>query len=1029
MSKNIFAPSTDLQLSNLSQSRIAEGSKPQRDQAITLELNGSHGARLDVAAVVQDTPFETLVSVADAQPTSSEADRILPSAAAFHDASVDPLHHGLVPLALLGQEGKNGNLAAGVNHSLTPHQNAVVATPTITVPPPGSSATTVFEAGLGSRNGEPPGTHAGQPAFPTTTKSGAISFSSDGVQSVSLGGHLLSNVPQTFADGTTGTLTASYTFNAATGKGTITYTYSLLDNTLGVPSASFAVVVTDRDGETNPPVNLVIKIMDDAPVARADTDTLTPGLSTADGNVLTGAGTTPGIADLQGADGGMTIVGVAKGNGPGGDAPSTVGVPIDGAHGKLTLNADGTYTYVFTGGGGNDVFTYTIRDADGSFAHATLTINLGDAAPSNIVIPPANTPGQTQVFEAGLGPRGVEPAGSHAGDSSFPATTSGTITFTSPDGVSKVELGGHALTNAAQTFVDGTTGSLTASFAYDPATGQGVINYSYTLLDNTLGIPNRSFAVVVTDADGDSSDPANLVIDIVDDKPVAVANTDILVANQVANETGNVLTGAGTTSGTPDVQGADGTVQVVGLAAGDTGVDFIGTGPAFGAIGTFGILTLRGDGSYSYGRIGAGGGTDVFTYTIRDADGSLSHATLTITIEDSVPGSIVIPQPGDAGTVVWEAGLPARLLPAGSHTGDPSFPVTTSGTISFFSAEGVQTMELGGLVLFGFPGEPKTITDPTGSLTASFLYDPATGQGTISYTYTLLDSTQGNPFVNNGNTSVSFAVAVTDQDGDRAVGGNLTIDVMNDSPIALSDPDRVGATQTTPETGNLITGAGTTSGVADVRGADGGLRVVGVAAGNLGGSLDPLTVGAPIVGQSGRGTLTVFADGDYRFNPSGLADLDFSVFTYTIRDSDGSLSQATIRFTRLSGGGNLSVTRSEAVGDDSAGVPLTQGASHFLFNAPSESAAHIVDFRHGTDSIDVLLAGFTGLSGTGAVASTDFVTSDNASTADLGSAHFAYNTSSGELFYDSNGGDGASRILLAVFDNHAALAATDIHKV
>jgi hypothetical protein len=965
MSKNIFVPSTGLQLSNLAQSRIAESSKPQRDQAITLELNGSHGARLDVAAVVQDTPFETLVSVTDGQPTQSEADRILPSAAAFHDASVDPLHHGLVPLALLGAEGKNGNLVAGVNHSLMPHQNAVVATPTITVPPPGGQSTTVFEAGLGPRTGEPPGTHAGQPAFPTTTKPGTISFSSDGVQSVSLGGHLLSNVPQIFADGTTGTLTASYTFNALTGKGTITYSYTLLDNTVGIPSASFAVVVTDLQGDSNPPANLVIKIMDDAPVARADTDALTTGQTTADGNVLTGAGTTSGVADLQGADGGVTVVGVAAGNGPGG--AGGVGVEIVGAHGKLTLNADGSYTYVFTGGGGNDVFTYTTRDADGSLAHATLTINLGDSAPSNIVIP---APGG-QVFEAGLRARGSEPAGS---DPTKPITTqTGTITFKSTDGVSKVELGGHVLTGAAQTFADGTTGSLTASFAYDPATGQGVINYSYTLLDNTLAIPNRSFAVVVTDADGDSSDPANLVIDIVDDRPVAVANTDILVANQVANETGNVLTGAGTTSGTPDVQGADGAVQVVGLAAGDTGVDFIGTGPTFGAIGTFGILTLRGDGSYSYGRIGAGGGTDVFTYTVRDSDGSLSHATLTITTEDSVPGNIVIPQPGDAGTVVWEAGLPARLLPAGSHTGDPSFPVTTSGTISFFSAEGVQTMELGGLVLFGFPGEPKTITDPTGSLTASFFYDPATGQGTISYTYTLLDSTQGNPFVNNGNTSVSFAVAVTDQDGDRAVGGNLTIDVMNDSPIALSDTDRVGATQTTPETGNLITGGGTNSGVADIVGADGGLRVVGVAAGNLGGSLDPHTVGAPIVGQSGRGTLTVFADGSYSFNPSGLADLDFSVFTYTIMDADLSLSQATIRFTRLSGGGNLSVTRSEAFGDDSAGDPLTQGANHFLFNAPSESAAHIVDFRHGTDSIDVLLAGFTGLSGTGAVASTDFV--------------------------------------------------------
>jgi hypothetical protein len=141
----------------------------------------------------------------------------------------------LVPLALLGQEGKSGNLFASVNHSLTPHQNAVLATPTVTVPPPGGQSTTVFEAGLGPRNGEPPGTRAGQPAFPTTTKVGTISFSSDGVQSVSLGEHLLTNSPQTFTDAT-GSLTASFTFNASTGRGTITYRYTLLDNTAGIPT-------------------------------------------------------------------------------------------------------------------------------------------------------------------------------------------------------------------------------------------------------------------------------------------------------------------------------------------------------------------------------------------------------------------------------------------------------------------------------------------------------------------------------------------------------------------------------------------------------------------------------------------------------------------------------------------------------------------------------------------------------------------------------------------------------------------------
>src|SRR5262245_33579071 len=109
--------------------------------------------------------------------------------------------------------------------------------------------------------------------------------------------------------------------------------------------------------------------MDDAPVARADTDTLSPGQTTADGNVLTGAGTTSGVADMQGADSGVTVVGVAAGNGPGGVAPGTVGVAIVGAHGTLTLNADGSYSYVATSGGGNDVFTYTTRDADGSLAH------------------------------------------------------------------------------------------------------------------------------------------------------------------------------------------------------------------------------------------------------------------------------------------------------------------------------------------------------------------------------------------------------------------------------------------------------------------------------------------------------------------------------------------------------------------------------------------------------------------------------------------------------------------------------------
>src|SRR5262245_34724032 len=262
----------------------------------------------------------------------------------------------------------------------------------------------------------------------------------------------------------------------------------------------------------------------------------------------------------------------------------------------------------------------------------TLTINLGDAAPGNIVIPPPNTPGQTLVFEAGLAARGVEPAGSHAGDPSTPVTTSGTITFTSPDGVSKIELGGLVLTvsGTPQTITD-PTGRLTASYAFNALTGQGTISYSYTLLDNTVGIPSVNFAVAITDADGDRTPGGNLTITITDDAPVAVADADAVAAGQLTAETGNVLTGAGTTSGaaSADIQGADGAAVA----------------------------------------------------------GRVERQRAESTRDRRPPGTIAIPPGNTPGqTQVFEAGLHARgAEPAGSHAGSASFPTTSSGTITFTS--------------------------------------------------------------------------------------------------------------------------------------------------------------------------------------------------------------------------------------------------------------------------------------------------------------------------------------------------------
>jgi T1SS-143 domain-containing protein len=104
------------------------------------------------------------------------------------------------------------------------------------------------------------------------------------------------------------------------------------------------------------------------------------------------------------------------------------------------------------------------------------------------------------------------------------------------------------------------------------------------------------------------------------------------------------------------------------------------------------------------------------------------------------------------------------------------------------------------------------------------------------------------------------------------------------------------------------------------------------------------------------------------------------------------------------------------------------GNDHFQYNATNEGGDHILDFAPGGDVIDLLSSAFGG--GSGAISNGDFYAGNDAATVNLGTKHFAYDQSTGSLYYDSNAGAAdANRILLAVLDNHAALTAADVHKV
>jgi hypothetical protein len=501
----VVAQAVSLQLANLAQPRIVKVTKPNVDQSISLDLSHEYSATLDLSAIVDEKltlvqagaklvilfdnqstvtaepffdmsgkPFANLdvelgggrgvtgeqfaavFPITDDLSLLQRAANGPPSGADFHNASVEPLFVG-APLALslplLGQEEPR-NLAADVdrapsaqnfNAQITmgsfPAVSSSSGSIVIFVPPPGGRDTTVFEAGLGARGSEPPGSHTGSPSFPTTTAGTINVISADGVAAVSLGGHALTGQPQTFADGTRGLLTASFN-NGSGGGGTIAYSYKLIDNTLGDPSSVNLSVVVFGAGGDSASDNLAIGIIDDFATARPDTDSVAANQVTAEtGNVLDGTGTTSGAAgaDIQGADG-VTVVGVAAGSTVG-----TVGTSLHGAHGTLTLQANGFYSYVRDAnapGGVSDVFSYTIRDGDGDLSHTTLTLALvqGNSVPGNFHIPTAGGAG-TLVDEAGLATGSTPAAPSE--------TTAGQITFTSLDGVSKIELGGLVLTPAS----------------------------------------------------------------------------------------------------------------------------------------------------------------------------------------------------------------------------------------------------------------------------------------------------------------------------------------------------------------------------------------------------------------------------------------------------------------------------------------------------------------------------------------------------------------------------------------------------
>ncbi|WP_053178476.1 Ig-like domain-containing protein, partial [Pseudomonas kilonensis] len=610
------------------------------------------------------------------------------------------------------------------------------------------------------------------------TQSGTFTVTAlDGVQTLSVGGinvvtgGVAAGFPQSITTALGNTLTITG-YNATTGV--VSYSYTLLDNEAhpnanGANSLSeqFAVVVTDDNG-TTANGNLDVNIVDDLPKAVDDSNASTASETnlTLTGSVLTN--------DTQGADH------VASG-------PITPGT-FTGTYGTLVLNADGSYTYTLNtadadfkglhgGGNGSETFTYTLTDADGDTSTANLVLQVHNNDDPVIITGLDTEGGELSLQEKNLSD-GSSPDASAL-------TQSGTFTVTALDGVQTLSVGGiNVVTGGVaagfpQSITTALGNTLTIT-GYNATTG--VVSYSYTLLDNEAH-PNANganslseqFAVVVTDDNGTTAN-GNLDVNIVDDLPTAHA--DSASVDEGGTVSGNVLNN--------DEGGADGPAAsgaVIGVRAGnDTST------PAIGGLntqinGTYGYLTLDANGNAVYhsnpNTVSAPGATDVFTYTVRDADGDESTTTITIDVHNSC-----LIAETDHDITVYEKALDltqdGQDLAPGTVTGsDPSATSeTASGTLvgSISGATGAVTFTLVGSASGAYG---QLLLHPDGS-----------------YTYTLTSPATTTPHANDGPNVLSedFTYQATDTLGNSTTG-SLVVSIVDDVPTAIASERSVTAVE------------------------------------------------------------------------------------------------------------------------------------------------------------------------------------------------------------------------------------------
>ncbi len=458
----------------------------------------------------------------------------------------------------------------------------------------------------------------------------------------------------------------------------------------------------------------------------------------------------------------------------------------------------------------NDVITLTfgaeITDFDGDSDFADIVINIADSAVEFQPNGPRPDSGLETVDETDFSGGPIVETGSLNADfgADGPGTYQG-IASQVPTGLVHLGVPVTVTFDVNTNSFTGMAGS-TAVFTLviDSATG----DYTYTQLA-TLDHPDGTnhddvltleFGVNAFDNEGEGV-AGSIVINVRDDGPDAV--NDSASVREEHTITGNVVTN--------DDAGADGLDVVVNVHGPNGLVQVPATGTV-DIVGNYGTLTIAADGSYSYTpNNNDPDGIDNFTYLIRDNDGDLDEATLSIDVSPDYDPIVL-----GASNTIDETDVDSMGFPNLFGSLNVDFRGEGPGTVT-----GNGNFTFNGTTALTSGGHPVTV-----SLTPKGYYlGEANGQTVFyieisdsgHYNFTLMQPLD-HPNAGSANEAINlqFGVVATDVDGD-ATDGTLTITVRDDGPLVSNSSvsvDESNANQTAH--GHVNFDAGFDGGTIDV---------------------------------------------------------------------------------------------------------------------------------------------------------------------------------------------------------------------